>query len=74
MTTLSINREYLKTILKKHAGEKGIIKACKSLGESIGIDWMIVYNFTKHSLPNEENLIKILRALKSDLDLGVLFL
>lgn len=67
-----INRKYLIRKLLEHTNENCITNACKKFALECSIDWHVIYNFTKSTIPKEENLIRILETLQ--VDCNVLFL
>ncbi|MDU4750285.1 MAG: hypothetical protein E6X86_04575 [Clostridium butyricum] len=65
---MKINREYLNKVLLKRTGESKISHACIKVAQETGVKASCVNNFRHYCVPTEENLIKILRYLKCDLD------
>ncbi|RII36783.1 hypothetical protein D2A34_05215 [Clostridium chromiireducens] len=64
---MKVNREYLNKIILERTGETKISHACLKMGREIGVKASCVNNFRLYCIPNEENLIKILRYLNCDL-------
>lgn len=61
-----INRKYLKDKILEVSQEKNIIDATKKIQHMYGIQYYILYNFTRKSVPKEETLLKIIKYLSLD--------
>lgn len=61
-----VDRDYLKLKILELAEEKNLIDACKKIELFFSIPYYVLYNFTRKSVPKEENLLKIIVALNLD--------
>ena len=61
-----VNRKYLKDKILEVSQEKNIIDATKKIQQMYGIQYYVLYDFTRKSVPKEETLLKTIKHLGLD--------
>ena len=63
-----IDRNYLKNVICEISNCSSVLSGCKKIQNIYGIPYYILYNFTKSCLPEEKNLLLIIKYLNLDLN------